>query len=91
MPIPVTSGFLTEAASDNKIIRYGVTAATTLTVIGIITFIVALIVVLIKKRRKKIRCAHQGAEGNWDEHMHVCTDANGSPSMSLYMQRSYLY
>ena len=65
--IPVTSSFATEAANGNEIIHYGVAAAVALTVIGIITFTVALTVVIIKWRRKRIHCVHQG-EGNRDKH-----------------------
>ena len=86
-PIPVTSSFATEAANGNKItIYYGVAAAVALTVIAIIAFTMALIVVIIKWRRKRIHCAHQG-EGNWMNTC-ACTHAIGSPSASLYMQRS---
>ena len=53
-----------------KLIRYGVTAAVALTVIAIITFTVVLVVVIIRWKRKRIHCAHQG-EGNWDEHMYT--------------------
>ena len=72
-----TSNFTTEAASENKtmptttmkliILYYSVAAAGTvaLIVIAIIIFTVVLAVIMIKWKRKRIHCSHQG-KGNWD-------------------------